>query len=82
MDNSELHQEEAEAAQHEADAMALADAQRLAAADSDVREALDHAWWTGLRQGLEARTDGPVSLPRSPFSSAAIERLYPWRSGF
>lgn len=82
MDADELRDEEAEQAQHEADAVALAAAQRLAACDPDVREALDHAWWTGLRQGLDVSLDRPVSLPSSPFSSAAIERLYPWRSGF
>lgn len=82
MGTHEEHQEEEERTQREADAMGLRNAQRLAAADNDVRSALDHAWWTGLRAGLEAQLERPVRLPRSPFSSAAIEDLYPFHGVF
>jgi len=50
-------------------------AQRLSAADPDVRLALSHAWWTGLRQGLEAAGGSPLKLPQDPFRAAALEAL-------
>jgi hypothetical protein len=55
----------------EDDAM-LRMAQRLAAADAEIRLALSHSWWTGLRQGLEAASDSPLKLPRDPFSSVEL----------
>lgn len=57
------------------DASALLMAQRLAAADPDVRLALSHAWWTGLRQGIEAVHEGPLRLPADPFRRAALEGI-------
>lgn len=50
-------------------------AQRLAAADVDVKLALSHAWWTGLRQGLEAAGSSPLKLPSDPFRTAELERI-------
>jgi hypothetical protein len=82
MDTDEERNEQEEAEQRAADELGLRAAQRLAAIDEDVRIALDHAWWTGLRDGLETDLDRPVSLPRSPFSRAVMDQMYPNRSAF
>jgi hypothetical protein len=55
------------------DETAITAAQRLAAADVDIRLAMSEVWWAALRVGLALGHERPVILPNDPFSGFSME---------
>lgn len=48
-------------------------AQRLAAADVDIRIAMSEVWWAALRVGLVLGAERPLVLPADPFSAFSMD---------
>lgn len=51
----------------------IREAQRLAAADVDIRFAMSEVWWSALRIGLRLPRDLPLVLPGCPFSALEMQ---------
>jgi len=55
------------------DESAITAAQRLAAADPDIRIAMSEVWWAALRVGLALGAERPLVLPNDPFGCFSME---------
>lgn len=62
------------------DAQDIRAAQRLAALDPDIRQAMMEVWWIALRAGVTAAQGPTLDLPVCPFQSSVMEaaKLSPW----
>lgn len=55
------------------DEPAIQAAQRLAAADVDIRLAMSNVWWAALRVGMVIGHDRSIPLPSDPFGAFGME---------
>jgi hypothetical protein len=55
------------------DHAAITAAQRLAAADPDIRIAMSEVWWAALRVGLVLGAERPLVLPNDPFGAFSMD---------